>query len=322
LEWIPTERRILVSTCSAYAFPLGQILLSGWAYLFQKWRWLQFSTSASFGITFLFALALPESACWLITHNKLHVAVKTLQKVAWINGQKERGSKLTVEGVMSYIQEDLITVKPKSSLRDLFQTPAMGKMTLCIIFLWFSSGFAFYGISLNLQKYGLNIYLVQVLLALIDFPARLLAAISMSYLGNRFTLIFCGVFSGCTLIAVIFVPQDMAAIRLTLTLLGKGSLGTMILCLHLFTLELYPTEIRKGESVVRQSVHQKSQHSFLSAFAASFLIETHGLPLLETIQETDNRMKRTQSLKGNDSQDVQERPALLIPEMPEVESTV
>ncbi|XP_036618575.1 solute carrier family 22 member 20-like [Trichosurus vulpecula] len=357
LEWTPPEKRILVTTCNAYAFPLGAILLSGWAYLVREWRWLQFSTSVSFGISLLLALyvdrtanalssqALPESARWLITHNNLQAAVKTLQKVAWINGQKEQGSNLTPEVVMSHIQEDLTTVKPKYSLRDLFQTPGMCKMTLCVMFGWFACGFSFYGMNLDLQKYGFSIYLVQVLFALIDFPTRLLGATSMSHLGNRFTFIFCAVFSGCMIILGIFVPQDMAALRLTLGVLGKGSLGTTFFCVHLYTFELYPTEIRqRGMSVGMFSgrigalmttlVFIIGSHSpilqplffgivpILSAIGVFFLTETHGLPLLETIQETENRMKRAQSLTGNASEDVQERPALLIPEMPEAESTV
>ncbi|XP_036618602.1 solute carrier family 22 member 20-like [Trichosurus vulpecula] len=357
LEWTPPDKRIHVITCNVSAFPLGVILLSGLAYLVREWRWLQFSTSVSFGISLLLALyvdrtantlssqALPESARWLITHNKLQAAVKTLQKVAWINGQKEQGSNLTPEVVMSHIQEDLTTVKQKDSLRDLFQTPDMLKMTLCVMFGWFATAFSVYGMSFDLQKYGFSIYLVQVLFELIDFPTRLLGAISMSYLGNRFTFIFCAVFSGCLIIVVIFVPQDMPYLRLTFSVLGKGLLGALFLCLHLYTLELYPTEIRqRGMSVGLFSARIGSLLStlfliignhipmlqpllfgivpILSTIGVFFLIETHGLPLLETIQETENRMKRAQSRTGNASEDVQERPALLSPEMPEAESTV
>ncbi|XP_044537966.1 solute carrier family 22 member 20-like [Gracilinanus agilis] len=345
LEWTPTEKRILVNTCTTYAFSVGQILLVGWAYMIREWRWLQFSTSASFGIILLFSLALPESARWLITHNKLHVAVKTLQKVAWINGQKEEGKKLTPEEIMSHIQEDLETVKSNSHFRTLFRTPGICKITLCIMPGWFAIGFSLYGLILDLQKFGLSIYLVQLLFALIDFPARLLVAISMSYLGRRFTLIFCAVFSGSMIIIGIFVPEDLAALRMTLTGLGKGSLAGVISCLFLYTMELYPTEIRQiGMSIGSFSSRFGSLLSpivfiigsyssnlqpllfgivpILSAIAASFLIETHGFPLLETIQETENRVKKAQSPKANVSKDEEERPVLLLPEIPPAEHTV
>ncbi|XP_043829241.1 solute carrier family 22 member 20-like [Dromiciops gliroides] len=345
LEWTPTERRILVNTCNSYAFTFGHMILAGWAYLVRDWRRLQFSISGSFGIMLLLCLALPESACWLITHNKLDAAVKTLRKVAWINGHKEQGRKLTLEGVMSYIQEDLASVKPKSILRNLFQNPGIRKITLCIGFGWFAAGFSFYGLILDLQKFGFSIYLVQVLFALIDFPMRFLAAIIMSHCGNRLSFIFCAVFSGCMIITDIFVPRDMATLRLIISVLGKGGMGFLFLCLHLFTLELYPTEIRQqGVSfcglaanfggLLAPLVFIIGNYSpvlqpllfggvpILSAIAVSFLIETHGLPLLQTIQETENRMKRAQSLKGNAKKDIQERPAFLMPEMPQAESTI
>ncbi|XP_078004549.1 solute carrier family 22 member 20-like [Phascolarctos cinereus] len=345
LEWTPPERRIHVNTYNIYSSSLGQILMSGWAYLVRDWHWLQFSASASFVIALLFALALPESARWQITHNKLHMAMKTLQKVAWINGQKEQGRKLTPEGVMSYIQEDLTTVKASSSLRDLFQTPGICKISSCVVFGWFACGFSYTAMVMDLQKFGFSIYLVQVLFALIDFPARLFGSISMSYVGNRFTFIFCALFSGCVIIIPIFVPQDMAALTLTLNVLGRGGLGVMFLCIYLYTLELYPTEIRqKGTSVgiftsrfgavLAPCVYITETSStilkpllfgvvpILSAIAVSFLIETRGLPLLETIQETEKRVKRAQSLKGNASEEVQKRQALLIPAIPEAESTV
>ncbi|XP_044536581.1 solute carrier family 22 member 20-like [Gracilinanus agilis] len=357
LEWTPTEKRIFVNACNTYAFTIGQIVLATWAYLVQEWRWLQFSISVACGIIVLFSLyvdrtanklsnkALPESACWLIAHNKLHKAVKTLQKVAWINGQKKERRKLTPEGIMSYIQEDLTTVKPTSHLRDLFRTPGICKITLSVLFGWFARGFSFYGMVLDLQKFGFSIHLVQVLFALIDFPARLLTAFSLSYMGRRFTLIFCTVFSGLMILIGIFVPQDLTALRMTLSVLGKGGLAGAISSDFLYTLELYPTEIRQmGMSVGIFASRIGSLMApvifivgsyipilqpllfgilpILSAFAISFRIDTRGLPLLDTIQETENRIKKAQSLKGNVSKDVQERPAFLLPEMSPAESTV
>ncbi|XP_001379831.4 solute carrier family 22 member 6-B-like [Monodelphis domestica] len=343
LEWMPIERRVLAHACNTYAYSLGTVLLSAWAYLIREWRWLQFSTSVAYGITFLFSMALPESARWLITHNKLHMAVKSLQKVAWINGQQEEGRKLTPEDVKSHIEEDFATVKSTSHLGHLFQTPGMCKITLCVISTWFTCGFTFYGLAFNLESYDFSLYVVQVLFGLIDIPARLLAFISISYLGHRFTLMLWAVFSGSTIIIGIFVPQDLAVLRMTLAVLGKGSMVAVLSCLFLYIVELFPTEIRQmGMSVGLFAVSTGSMFGslarmigiplletllfglvpFLSAISASFLIETHGLPLLETIEETENRMKRAQSLKGNASEDVEERPALLLPEMTQAEGTV
>ncbi|XP_044537963.1 solute carrier family 22 member 20-like [Gracilinanus agilis] len=345
IEWTLPKSLMIVHTGHSYAFSAGQILLPGWAYLVREWRWLQFSTSVSFGIIFLYTLVLPESACWLITHNKLHVAVKTLQKVARINGQKEEGRKLTREVVMSYIEEDLAAVKASPFLTDLVRTPGIRRTTFCLMLEWFACGFSFYGLGLDLQKFGFSIYWVQLIFALIDLPGKLLSAISMSYLGRRVTLIFFTLLPGFLIIISIFVPQDMPAFWMTLSVLGKGILGGAISCLYLYTEELYPTEIRQmGLSAGLFSMRFGAFLSplvfivgsyvpivqpllfgmvpIISAASAYFLTETCGLPLLDTIQETENRMKRPCSLKRNARKEEQQRPALLSPEMIQSESTV
>ncbi|KAM8971474.1 solute carrier family 22 member 20-like isoform 2-T2 [Sarcophilus harrisii] len=345
LEWAPLKNRMIVHNGITFSFSAGQILLPGWAYLVREWRWLQFSTLISFGIILFGSLFLQESVCWLATHNKLPLAVKSLQKVAWINGHKEKGRKLTPEVVMSYIQEDLEAMKTSPFLTDLFRTPGIRLTTFCIMLEWFACGFSFYGLGLDLQKFGFSIYWVQVIFALVDFPGKLLASISMSYLGRRVTLFFLTFFPGLMIIINIFIPQDMPVFQMILSMLGKGALGGAMSCLYLYTPELYPTEIRQiGMSAGIFSIRFGSLLApvvfiisnyvsilkpllfgivpILSAISVYFLTETRGLPFLETIQETENRMKIPRFLRKNARKDEQITPSLLPPAMAETESTV
>ncbi|XP_043827999.1 solute carrier family 22 member 20-like [Dromiciops gliroides] len=357
LEWTPLKTRMMVHTCNSYAFSVGQMVLSGWAYLVREWNWLQFSTSVPFGIILLYSLyvsrterqlvnrVLQESACWLIIHNKLHVAVKTLQRVARINGKKEQGRTLNPEVVMSYIQEDLAVVKTSPFLTDLVRTPGIRMTTFCIMLEWFACGFSFYGLGLDLQKFGFSIYWIQTIFALVDFPGKLLASISMSYLGRRITLIFLTLLPGTMIIISIFVPQDMSFFWMILSIIGKGGLGGAISCLYLYTQELYPTEIRQmGMSAGLFSIRFGSLLApivyiignyipilkplsfgivpILSATSAYFLTETRDLSLPETIQEAENRVKKSCFLKRNTSKYGRDRPDLILPDMTQIESTV
>ncbi|XP_031799500.1 solute carrier family 22 member 20-like, partial [Sarcophilus harrisii] len=312
LEWTPLKTRMIVHSCNTCAFSVGQIILSGWAYLIREWRWLQFSISISYGIIFLCSLFLQESACWLSIHNKLPVAVKNLQKVAGINGRKEQGRKLTPEVVMSYIEEDLEAMKTSPFFTDLFRSPGIHLTTFCIMLEWFACGFSFYGLGLDLQKFGFSIYWVQVISALTILQGKLLASISMSYLGRRVTLFFLILFSGLMIIINIFVPQGEKLMKITLSILGKGGLEGAISSLYLYTPELYPTEIRQigmsaGQfflrfgSLLAPVVFISSNYvsilkpllfgivPILSTTCVHFLTETRGLPFLETIEETENR---------------------------------
>ncbi|XP_028917503.2 solute carrier family 22 member 20-like [Ornithorhynchus anatinus] len=108
----------------------------------------------------------------------------------------------------------------------------------------FSSGFSFYGLALDLQKFGFSIYWVQIVFAAVDVPSKLLVAFGMVYLGRRITLISFLLLGGSMIIINMFVPSDLAVVQMILALLGKGGLSGSFACLYQYTLELFPTEIR------------------------------------------------------------------------------
>lgn len=79
---------------------------------------------------------LPESSCWFLLHGKSHLAVQNLQKVAAMNGRKEERERLTKEAVSSYIQSEFASVHTSNSILDLFRTPAIRKVTCCLMVIW------------------------------------------------------------------------------------------------------------------------------------------------------------------------------------------
>uniref|UniRef100_A0A6I8NKX4 Major facilitator superfamily (MFS) profile domain-containing protein n=1 Tax=Ornithorhynchus anatinus TaxID=9258 RepID=A0A6I8NKX4_ORNAN len=309
VEWTPTQKRTVVNSFATYTITVGQIVLSGWAYLIPDWRWLQFSTSVAFGIILLYSWWLPESGCWLVVHHRLAEAVKNLQKVAWINGRKEQGAKLTPEVVTSHFQEEIANTKSSPFISDLFRSPAIRKTTCCVMFAWFSSGFSFYGLALDLQKFGFSIYWVQIVFAAVDVPSKLLVAFGMVYLGRRITLISFLLLGGSMIIINMFVPSG----EMILALLGKGGLSGSFACLYQYTLELFPTEIRQmglssgvfgarvgsllaplvfiiGNYVPILQPVMFGLAPVLAALSSCFLRETRNLPLPETIREIEERL--------------------------------
>nr|XP_035975140.1 solute carrier family 22 member 20-like isoform X3 [Halichoerus grypus] len=312
MEWTPTQRRMLVNIYTMYMISLGQAVLTGLAYLIHQWRWLQGTVSVAYVIILLYSWGLPESACWLITHNKPDKAVKNLQAVARLNGKKEQGRKLTPEVVRIHMQEDTAAVKESPFFLDLFRTPGLCRVTCCIALGWFSAGFSFYGLGLDVQKFGFNIYWTQVLFTVVDIPTKLLTGLSMAYLGRRITTVSLLLVAGCMILSTAFLPQDMNTFQMILCLLGKGSLAGCFSCLYLYTMELFPTEVRqigmsagifstRLGSLLSPLVYILGNHSpllqpvifglvpILAAAAGSFLMETNNQPLLNTIQETEKR---------------------------------
>ncbi|XP_004394114.1 PREDICTED: solute carrier family 22 member 20-like [Odobenus rosmarus divergens] len=171
MEWTPTQRRTLVNIYTMYMITLGQVVLTGLAYLIQQWRWLQGTVSVAYLIILLYS--------------------------------------------------------------------------------WFSTGFSFYGLGLDVQRFGFNIYWTQVLFTVVDIPTKLMTGLSMAYFGRRITTVSLLLVAGCTILVTAFLPQGNHSPLLQPVIFG-----------------LVP---------------------IVAAAAGSFLVETNNQPLLNTIQETEKR---------------------------------
>ncbi|XP_024203022.1 solute carrier family 22 member 20 isoform X1 [Pan troglodytes] len=320
VEWMPTRGRTVAGILLGYSFTLGQLILAGVAYLIRPWRCLQFAISAPFLIFFLYSWWLPESSRWLLLHGKSQLAVQNLQKVAAMNGRKEEGERLTKEVVSSYIQSEFASVRTSNSILDLFRTPAIRKVTCCLMVIWFSNSVAYYGLAMDLQKFGLSLYLVQALFGIIDIPAMLVATATMIYVGRRATVASFLILAGLMVIANMFVPEGMQILRTAQAALGKGCLASSFICVYLFTGELYPTEIRQM-GMGFASVHARlgglaaplvttlgeystilptvsfGATAILAGLAVCFLTETRNMPLVETIAAMERRVKEGSSKK-------------------------
>ncbi|XP_039100616.1 solute carrier family 22 member 20-like [Hyaena hyaena] len=314
VEWMPTQGRTVAGVLLGFSFTLGQLILAGVAYVIRPWRWLQFAVSVPFLIFFLYSWWLPESPRWLLLHGKSRQAVENLRKVAVMNGRRDEGERLTKEVVNSYIQSEIASVRPSSSVLDLFRTPAIRKITCCLMMVWFSNSLAYYGLAMDLQKFGLSVYLVQVLFGAIDIPAMLVATTTMIYVGRRATVASFLILAGLMVIANMFVPEDMQTLRTAQAALGKGCLASSFICVYLYTGELYPTEIRQmGMGFASVSARLGGliaplvtmlwefsailpplgfgATSILAGLVVCFLAETHNAPLVETIEAMERRVQ-------------------------------
>ncbi|XP_029467965.1 solute carrier family 22 member 6-B-like isoform X2 [Rhinatrema bivittatum] len=244
VEWIPTNYRTITGTLSGYCYTLGQLILVGIAYVLRDWRWLQLAASVPFFVFFLYSWWFPESARWLILKGKLDRAVRELQKVAKMNRKEEEGMKLSPKILKSSIQRDPGSVKSTYTVADLARTPVVRRISLCLTFVWFSTSFAYYGLAMDLQGFGVSIYLIQVVFGAVDIPAKFISVLVMTYIGRRVTQAGSLILAGLAILANIFVPHELQVLRTALAVVGKGCLAASFNCVYLYTGELYPTVIR------------------------------------------------------------------------------
>ncbi|KAG8564120.1 hypothetical protein GDO81_016330 [Engystomops pustulosus] len=312
VEWIPTETRAFTSTGTGYCYTVGQLVLVVLAYLIQDWRMLQMAASLPFFIYFLYAWWLPESSRWLVLSGKYDQAIKDLKKVARINGKMEEGEKLTVESIKYDMQREINAARGGNySVLDLIKTPVVRRISFCICCTWFSTSFAYYGLAMDLQKFGLSIYIVQVIFGSVDIPAKFFSYFVMTYIGRRVLQASSLILAGIAILVNIFVPEASQTVRTVITVFGKGCLAASFNCVYLYTGELYPTVIRQTGmgfgtmmarlgGIVAPLVQMTAEYyihlpliiyslcPILSGVAACFLPETLGVPLPETIQEVES----------------------------------
>lgn len=312
VEWIPTKERTLVGTLTSFFFTFGQMILAGLAYWLRDWRKLQVAVCAPQFLVFAYSWWYSESARWLVLNRRSQDALKSLHRVARINGKSEIIEKLTLEVLHSHMNKEIESSRSSLTAYDLLKTRGMRRISICLIAVWFSTSFAYYGLAMDLQKFGVSIYLMQIIFGAVDFPAKLLALAMLSYLGRRVSQAACLFLSALIIFANIFVPTEMQTIRTTLACLGKGLTSASFTVVYLYTGELYPTVIRQtGMGFVSTMARVGSMAApavlildevlpalpsvvyggaaVLAGCFACFLPETLNMPLPDTIEDVEEK---------------------------------
>ncbi|XP_042762425.1 solute carrier family 22 member 12 isoform X3 [Panthera leo] len=266
---------------------------------------------------------LAESARWLLIKGKLEQGLRELQKVAAINGKRAVEDTLTAEALLSAMREELSASQAPASPAALLCTPGLGLRTCVSTLCWFAFGFTFYGLALDLQALGSDIFLLQVLIGVVDIPAKIGTLVLLNRLGRRSTQVASLVLAGLCVLSNMLVPHELGALRSSLAVLGLGGLGAAFTCVSIYTGELFPTVLRmtavglgqmaaRAGAILGPLVRLLGAHGrslpllvygavpVLSGLAALLLPETQSLPLPDTVQDVQNQavMKATHSPPG------------------------
>ncbi|XP_052518158.1 solute carrier family 22 member 6 [Budorcas taxicolor] len=314
VEWMPIHTRAYVGTLTGYTYSLGQFLLAGVAYAVPHWRYLQLLVSVPFFAFFIYSWFFIESARWYASSGRLDLTLRNLQRVAWINGKQEEGANLSTEALQASLQKELTTGKSQASALELLRCPALRHLFLCLSMLWFATSFAYYGLVMDLQGFGVSIYLIQVIFGAVDLPAKLVSFLVINNVGRRPAQMASLLLAGICILINGVVPQDKSIVRTSLAVLGKGCLASSFNCVFLYTGEVYPTMIRQTGlgmgstlarvgSIVSPLVSMTAELypsvplfiygavPVAASAAVALLPETLGQPLPDTVQDVENRRR-------------------------------
>ncbi|XP_051910551.1 solute carrier family 22 member 13-like [Hippocampus zosterae] len=238
-EWCDSSKFAFCTIISHSFYPVGLMLLSGLAYFIRDWRILQLALYGPLLIVLAtFYWILPESARWLITQGRKEEAVKEVHRAAKVNGKE--------------VSQDLLDkmevgeTPKRGGMFDIFRTPYLRKRALCMGCVWFGISVMYYGLSLNVGNFGLNIYLTQLIFGLVEFPARLGSLPLIERFGRRRCEAMLLLLGGCACLSIIAVPKDLPVVATVIAIFGKFASTGCYCIVYVYTAELYPTTLRQS----------------------------------------------------------------------------
>uniref|UniRef100_A0A8C6IXG2 Uncharacterized protein n=1 Tax=Melopsittacus undulatus TaxID=13146 RepID=A0A8C6IXG2_MELUD len=222
---------VLITHC---CFAIGQMILAGLAYGIRNWRLLQIAGTAPVFALFFYIWVLPESARWLVIKGRIEEAKKLLQKAAAINKR---------------------TLPPEL----LEQVPA-GAVWLHVLFHFnfrFADSLVYYGLSLNVSGFGLNVYLTQLAFGGVELPARISCIFLLQWFGRKKTQAAVLLLSGLMCLVITGIPEGEQLLHNPRAQLDRAPASSVLVQIHLpspaasfstsyvYSAELFPTVVRQ-----------------------------------------------------------------------------
>lgn len=318
-EWVGVSYRpqaVLITHCFLAA---GQLVLAGLSYGIRNWRLLQIAGSAPMFALFFYYWVLPESARWLVTKGKIEEAKKYLKKAASIN-------KRTIPPEL-LDQLKCETQTKSGSILDLLRKKHLLKVTLIMSCAWFMDSLVYYGLSLNVTGFGLDIYLTQLAFGVVEIPGRICCIYLLQWFGRKKVQAVLLLLAGLMCLIIVGIPEDQAVAITVLAVIGKFAASASFSTSYVYAAELFPTIIRQSgvglcsmaarvAGIVAPLIRLLEQYhhaipmavyggaTVLGGLLCFLLPETRGVELPDGT-ETDNPQRRSklQALSKTDSEE-------------------
>lgn len=241
IEWVDTGHRSFIGVIGSLAWSLGNMLLAAFAFLINDWQSLIMTVTAPLGFAILTWWWIPESARWLLANGRVERAQFYLDRCAEFNKREKLTSKFSLETLSNIENQD-----KNYTYLHLIKTPKMRRLTLLTGFAWYGVASTYYGISLNITGFGLNMHLTHFIYAAIEVPAKLVVYCCVNTVGRRKCLAGTLLLTGTCIAVNIFIPKDLWHVRAVVATLGKGLSEASFTTVFLYTTELYPTVVRQN----------------------------------------------------------------------------
>ncbi|KAK7070869.1 hypothetical protein SK128_003135 [Halocaridina rubra] len=330
LEVCEVKNRSLVGIVTGFPWAVGTIIWGGLAYLIRDWRYLKLTNSLPTLLALPCLYFLDESPRWLIVQGDHTRTMKVLRKAARWN-KVELPSETDLKKIFLEVQKEqsqLEKNKENSSSNQgfesrnwlrvprLLRTPKIRMIITMMSISLFIVSLAYCGVSLSGHVYSSDPFLFMVILGVMQMPSYTVTAPLINWKGRKIPSIILFLISGASIMTLGFIPDDLTWLLMTLAMIGMLCVSSVYMILFVFLSELLPTEVRL-QSIGVTSVFAQIAAAiapyitlyigpsglwlpsviyggtcFLAALTLLPLPETLGVPMLETVDQLENEVKR------------------------------
>ncbi|CAG9791923.1 unnamed protein product [Diatraea saccharalis] len=245
-EIVGPKFRVITSATMSSMFAIGQVLLGIIASQIYEWRHLSLVLFTPVFLLVIYKWLITESPRWLLSRNKQEEARSTIDKAAKFNGRIV--SDKTMNYLIQAIPEQIVSNRTENHGENLFikvlKSPTMLRRCCTTPFLWITTTFIYYGLSINSVSLSGDMYLNYIATAAIEIPGFWTAVLILDRIGRKTTLFTGYTACGLCCLGFAFTPKNMYALSLILFLAGKYFIGLVMTSVYLYTAELYPTRHR------------------------------------------------------------------------------
>lgn len=155
IEFVDGKWKTIAGMYNLFPLPVSYMMISGIAYLTQDFRFLQLYIGIP-GIFLCFLwFVIPESPRWLLCKGRVAEVEEIVRKAAKVNGRELPPNVTKLLKPPNQMESD-------AGCFTLFGSKYLRLITICFWLIWFTMNLVYYGLILNMNTFGGNVYLNSV----------------------------------------------------------------------------------------------------------------------------------------------------------------
>ncbi|XP_037293002.1 organic cation transporter protein isoform X2 [Manduca sexta] len=320
LEICGQSKRILSGVLFSYFIYSGELLFASIAMFVPYWKNIVRIIYTPCIFFFCYIFLIHESPRWQIVKGKTEEAKKNMLLIAKTNKVNLNTEEFkNIDGASLKDKFNIKEHEVKESIVNVITSKEIWKRLLVAAVCRYTASFVYYGLMVNSVFLPGDKYVNFLLSTVMSFPGELICLYLMNKIGRKLPLMVGFIMSGVFCIASGYVSDSYTWGKIILFLFGKMIISACFTGAITYTMELFPTSAR-GSLLAMSSFTSRvggmlapltpMLNSYSEAvpsicFGASALLsgvlltltpETKDLPLMDTVQQVEDSVKKKKEL--------------------------